>query len=460
MSKPREHWSSTFGFLMAAAGSAIGLGTLWKFPYVTGENGGGAFFLVYVLCTLFIGVPVFIAELILGRYAQKGAVGTFSAIAGHATPWKIAGWLGVISSFLIMSFYSVIAGWGLNYAMMSLNQFYIGKTPDEIEGMFTVLVKSGDISLFWHFIFMAITVGVVYPGIRNGIEYWAKWMTSLLLCIVVALFCFNISLDGFSEAASFLLKPDFSALKPSGILTALGLSFFTLSLGQGIMITYGSYMNHKDDIPKMSLIIAAMILLVSLLCAFSIFPIIFTFGREPQAGYGLVFQTLPLLFSKLPGALLLSTIFFMLFVFTALTSSVALVEVVVATCMDLHGWTRKKAALIVGLGIFIFGIPSALSGSDIIFSNWQELYGKTFFKTVDDLVSVWILPLAGLLTAVFIGWKFDKEICKKEFFSETSFGWLFRPWLFFVKWVAPVAIILIIGQQAELFNVDALIFWN
>ncbi len=447
MQKQREHWGSKLGFVMAAAGSAIGLGTLWKFPYVVGENGGGAFIFIYVLCTLFIGIPLFIAELMLGRYAQKGAVATFQTIEHPSSPWKVAGWLGVIASFLIMSYYSVIAGWGLNYMLMSLNQFYVGRTPEQIEGAFDVLSSSGDISLFWHFIFTALTVGVVYPGIRSGIEYWAKWMTSLLLVIVLGLFCYNITLSGFAQTVDFIFTPDFSKLTPSSCLNALGLSLFTLSLGQGIMLTYGSYMRKEDDLPKTALIVASMVTIIAILCSFIIFPVVFSFDRPPQAGFGLVFKTMPLLFAKLPGALLISSTFFLLFVFTALTSAIALVEVVVASCMDLYGWSRKKAALIIGSATALFGIPSALSNTHTLFSNWQTLYGKTFFETVDTFTSMWILPICALLIAIFTGWRFSQEHMREEFYAQTSLRWLFVPWRFFITWVVPAAIVLIILQQ-------------
>jgi len=456
MEKQREHWGSKLGFIMAAAGSAIGLGTLWKFPYVTGENGGGAFVFVYILCTLIIGIPLFIAELLIGRLSQKGAVATFSTLTYPASPWKIAGWLGVIASFLIMSYYSVIAGWGLNYILMSLNQFYVGRTPEEIENIFNVLAKSGDISLFWHFAFTAITVGVVYPGIRNGIEYWSKRVTTLLLIIVVGLFLHNTTLDGFSQTVHFLFSPDMSKLKPSGMLEALGLSLFTLSLGQGIMITYGSYMRREDNLPKTAFIVTAMVLVVAILCAFAIFPVMFSFNRPPQAGFGLVFKTVPILFSQLPGALFISTTFFTLFVFTALTSSIALVEVVVASMIDLFGWTRKKAALIVGAATFTVGIPSALSGTNILFGNWTTLYGKTFFETVDLFASIWLLPLCALLTAIFTGWRLDQTILRQEFSCETQSMWFFKPWRFLIRWIVPAAIILILLQHTGCVNIDSL----
>lgn len=455
MQKQREHWSSHLGFILAAAGSAVGLGTLWKFPYVTGQNGGGIFVLIYMFCTFFIGIPLFVAELMLGRRAQRGAVGVFASLAHNSTVWKAVGWMGVASSFLIMSYYSVVAGWGVNYVLMSLNQFYIGRTPEQISGIFDILESSGDISLFWHFVFTGLTVAVVYPGVRHGIEYWSKFMTSGLAIMLVVLCAFSVTLDGFSQAVHFLFYPAVENFKPSAALEALGLSFFTLSLGQGIMLTYGSYMRRSDDIPKTSGIVGFMIILISLLAGLMIFPVIFTFGFAPEGGAGLVFRTLPILFAKLPGALLISTTFFVLLVFTALTSSMALVEVVAANFMDLYTWPRKKAVLITGLGCFIFGIPSALAGSGLLFGNWIDIYGKNFFDTIDSLVSVWLLPIGGLMISLFVGWFLDKEIAKEEFLDGTAFRWLWKPWMFFMRWVVPFAIICIFLQQTGLFNFDA-----
>jgi len=454
MSKQREHWSSHLGFVLAAAGSAIGLGTLWKFPYVTGQNGGGVFVLFYIACTFLIGVPIFIAELILGRKAQRGAVGIFSSLG---TPkWKIAGWLGVSASFLIMSYYSVIAGWGLNYILLSLNQVFEGKDTAQIEEIFNLLSVSADITLFWHFAFTAITVGVVYHGVRQGVEYWSRFMTTALLVILISLSVYSATLDGFSEAFHFIFVPDFSEFKISSALEALGLSFFTLSLGQGIMLTYGSYMRRSEDIPKTGAVIGTMIICVSLLAGMMIFPIIFTFGSQPQGGPGLVFKTLPLLFSKLPGSLLISTAFFTLFVFTALTSSIALVEVVSANFIDLLGWSRKKAVLIVGISAFIFGIPSALSNTGLLFANWTQIYGKNFFETVDYLVSVWILPVDGMLVALFAGWAFNRSMAKEEFAAGTTLKWTWPIWYFFIRWVAPVAILLIILQKSGIVDLDSI----
>lgn len=454
MHKQREHWSSQLGFILAAAGSAIGLGTLWKFPYVTGENGGGLFVLIYMLCTFFIAIPILIAELVLGRRAQRGAVGVFEELSDNKTLWKAIGWLGVISSFLIMSFYSVVAGWGLNYVFMSLNQFYVGRSAAEISDTFNTLAASGDITLFWHFSFVALTMAVVYPGIRHGIEYWSRFMTTGLLILLVGMVAYCTTLEGFGEAVRFIFYPDFADFKPSSVLEALGLSFFTLSLGQGIMITYGSYMRKQDDIPKTAGILGAMIISISALAGLMIFPIIFTFDFTPQAGPGLVFKTLPVLFARLPGALIISTAFFTLFVFTALTSAIALVEVVVANFMDLLGWSRKRSVIIVGVGVFIFGIPSALSNSHSLFANWDTLYGKTFFDTINDIVSIWFLPIGGLMTSIFAGWIVDKKITQGEFVMGSIFRWMWPLWWFFIRWVAPIAIMIIILQKGGLIDID------
>lgn len=457
MQKPREHWGSRLGFVLAAAGSAIGLGTLWKFPYVTGENGGGLFVLIYIFCIFFIGVPVFIAELLLGRTAQRAAVGIFATLANNSAIWKTAGWLGVASSFVIMSFYSVLAGWGLNYVFMSLTQFYVNKTPEQISAVFDTLSSSGDITLFWHAVFMALSMAVVYVGVRQGIEYWSKFMTTGLFVLLIGLAMYTLTLSGVGDAIRFIFYPDVAKFKPSGVLHALGLSFFTLSLGQGVMLTYGSYMRKTEDIPKTAGIIGTMIIFVALMAGLVIFPIIFTFGFEPQGGPGLVFKTLPVLFAKLPGALIISTLFFVLFVFAALTSAVAMIEVVAANFIDLLGWSRHKAVLVTGISCFLFGIPSALANTDTLFGNWQLIYGKNFFSTVDDIVSLWLLPIDGLMIALFAGWFLDKEISRSEFVYGTSYKWLWRPWLFFTRWVAPIGIILIILQQANIINIDALL---
>lgn len=454
MTQVREHWGSRLGFILAAVGSAIGLGVLWKFPYTVGQNGGGLFLFTYILCIVVIGVPVLIGELLLGRKSRRAAVGAFEVLSKGDSSWKISGWFGVLSSFLIMSFYSVIAGWGMSYILMSLSGFYQSLSADEISGVFTKLSHSGSISLFWHLLFTLTVMSIVLSGVRKGIEFWSKIMTRALFVILTGLFLYSISMKGFGKAARFIFYPDWSEFHFSSALEALGLAFFTLSLGQGIMISYGSYMRKKENIPQMACIIGFSVVVVSILAAMTIFPVIFTFGFEPQQGSGLIFKTLPYLFAQLPGSLVISTIFFTLFVFTALTSAIPFIEVVATNIMELANWPRKRAVLLVAAGTFLFGIPSALAFSHNLFPNWQNIYGLNFLDTIDHFVSTWIIPIGGLLTALFVGWGLKKEISKDEFTLGRKWQVFFRLWHFFMKWIIPLTIFLIILQKSGIINLD------
>lgn len=451
MTQQREHWGSKLGFIMATAGSAIGLGSLWRFPYIIGQNGGGAFVLLYVLFTFIIGIPVFIAELVMGRSTQKGVVNAFSHLSKDSG-WKMAGWFNVATNFMILSYYSVVAGWALNYTLMSLNQFTMGKTPEEIKDIFQVVFSSPQSNIFWHAIFMVMTVGVVYRGIRKGIEYWSKILTPALMVILIGFFFFAITLPGFSEAAKFILYPSFDKLTPNSILDALGMSFFTLSIGLGIITTYGSYMQPREDIPKSGFIIATVSVSVSLFAAMIIFPVVFSFGLEPQEGAGLVFQTLPILFAQMPATLILSTIFFILFVFATLTSSISIFEVLVSTLIEKFQWKRNKCVIIAGTAVFLFGIPSALSGSGVMFPEWVKMYGKNFFDTLSYITASWMMPISGLLFAIFVGWIMDKKLSADEYIKGTALVRGLRLWFFLIRWVAPTGILIIILQESGIIK--------
>jgi len=457
MKQTREHWGSRVGFIMAAAGSAIGLGSLWKFPYLTGKNGGGIFVILYLFFTLFISLPVFLAELVIGRNTQKSAISAFGDLSNQSVRWKAVGWLSVLTTFFILSFYCVVSGWCVNYACMSLNHFTAGRTPEEIRGVFDILYSSADINLFWLFTFILLNVGVVYGGIRKGIEYWSKILTPALLVLLIGLFAYSATLSGFSEAFRFIFYPDLSKLTPSGILDALGMSLFTLSVGLGIIITYGSYMNQSEDIPKTGAIVTAMTILISLIASLMIFPIIFTFGFQPEQGAGLVFKTLPVLFSQIPGTLVFSTLFFLLFVFTALTSSISLFEVLVANLIELLSWSRTKAVLAAATGVFIFAIPSALSGSGLLFGDWKAMYNKDFFSTLDYISTSWMMPIAALFTTIFIGWFMDKRLTLTEISKGTQLVRLLQVWFFCIRWIAPLAIIIIILQEGGILDIKAII---
>ncbi|MCH9614963.1 MAG: hypothetical protein SP1CHLAM54_00410 [Chlamydiia bacterium] len=452
MSQVREHWGSRFGFIMAAIGSAIGLGILWKFPYTVGENGGGLFLLTYLICLLVVGIPLFIGELIMGRSSERAAVGAFKG-----SHFKIAGWFGVLASFLIMSFYSVIAGWGMSYVLMSLTGFYQGLSVNEVGVVFEKLSNSGGITVFWHFIFTAITVGIVISGVRKGIEFWAKHMTRILLIMLVGLFLYGTQLSGFKEAARFVFHPKVSGFTFSSAIEALGLAFWTLSIGQGIMISYGSYMKKDHNILQLAGIVAMSVIIVATLSAMTIFPVVFSFDLTPQSGYGLVFKTLPYLFANLPGALVVSTVFFALFVFTALTSAIPLVEVVASNLMELHGLSRKKAVTLVGSATFLFGIPSALAISGGLFPDWKAIYGQDFLETINNFVSIWVIPIGGLLTSIYLGWVRDKQSTYDEFMSGNTCAWAFHVWRFFIRYLVPLTIFIIIIEKSGLYSFGKLL---
>lgn len=446
----REHWGSRLGFLLSAIGSAIGLGVLWKFPYIVGNHGGGLFLLMYVVAIIVIGIPVLIGELHLGRVAGLSSIGAFSSLSEGKRNWKIAGYLSCLSSFLIMSFYSVIAGWGMSYILISISTTYQTLSPEKISSLFVTLSESGSITLFWHFSFTAITAAIVISGVRKGIEFWSKIMTRLLILLLVLLFLYSITLEGFEKAWQFIFQIHWSTFSFSHALEALGLAFFTLSLGQGIMISYGSYMRKEENIPQLAIIISSAVLLVSLLAALTIFPVIFTFGFAPEEGEGLIFKTLPFLFAKIPGGNLLATMFFILFVFTALTSSIPFIEVLTTNLMERKHYSRKKAALLSAAAAALFGIPSALSIPKTIFPHWDLVYGKTFLQTIDQFVSVWIIPLCGLLTAIFVGWVVKKEWLMKAFPQKKGWKTAYKFWYLLIRWVIPLLIIGIILQKSAL----------
>lgn len=437
---------------MATAGSAVGLGSLWRFPYMAGSNGGGAFVILYLVFTFCIGLPVFFGELVLGRRSQKSAVLTYGDLSNNSSNWRILGWLNFLTSLIILSYYSVISGWCLSYTLMSLNQFAQGKSTEEIQATFDVLFKSPGINLFWYALFLLINVGIVFSGIRKGIEYWSKILMPGLFIILIGLFIYAITLPGFGEAAKFVFQPDFSKLSSSGVLNALGMAFFTLSVGLGIIVTYGSYMQPEENVPFNGVMITIMTVFVSLMAALTIFPIVFTFGFSPQGGPGLVFKTLPVLFSKMPASILISTVFFALLLFAALTSTISLLEVLVANFREVFKMKRSHATIITSLLTFVVGIPSALSGSNSLFPNWELIYGKSFFDTMEYLTASWFMPIAALFTTIFIGWRYQKSAVYEEFLKGSNANWLVGPWFFIIKYVAPVVVIIIILQEAGIIR--------
>jgi neurotransmitter:Na+ symporter, NSS family len=451
----RGGWGSRLGFVLAAAGSAVGLGNIWKFPYIAGENGGGLFILIYLASIALIALPIMVAEILLGRITQTSPVGAFEKLAGKRSAWVLLGWLGTAAGFVILSYYAVVAGWVVNYVLLSISDFTHSRTADEIAGAFGILYTSGDINLFFQAVVMLMTAGAIWSGVQDGIERWNKALMPALFVLLAALVVYSMFLPGFGETVRFALSPDASKLKASGVLEAVGHSFFSLSLGMGAMLTYGSYLQRDSDVPGAALTVATMDTVVSILAIFMIFPAVFSFGMPPSAGPGLVFKSLPLVFAQMPGGMLLSIAFFTLVLFAAITSTISLLEIVSAYFIDSLGWSRHKAVMFSTAVIFVVGIPSALSGSGGLFANWEKMYGKNFFDTFDYLASNWMLPIGGLGIAVFTGWVVPRDLLEREFRFGSRFSapFFFNAWYWLLRIVVPTAMTIVLLTKIGIVKV-------
>jgi len=639
----RSKWNSRLGFILAAAGSAVGLGNIWKFPYITGENGGGLFVLIYLVCIVLVGLPIMVAEIMIGRAAQKQPVGAFEALQGHKTSWTAIGWMGVLAGFIILSFYAVVAGWAMDFTLKSVvdftstieestdreaAQFVAKATPSELRSMliddavshdvrdfakaqqrsllqstwdeyqahkeflatyrkewdkflsltpvedqralltqgrfeqqkllneidvdalrtevqkeiadlsdeevlarlkleldssqrllsdpkiaaavaageaveakiaerkselqekwkahfaavplseleeqartikrrelifnatqsaFLATATDGWTAMFWTLIFMGITTLIVGSGIASGIERTCQILMPLLLVLIVGMVVYGMFQPGFKSAFNFVFYPDPSKLKPSGVLEALGHAFFTLSLGMGAMLTYGSYQDSKSGLIGEALAITFLDTLIALLACLMIFPIAFSYGQEPSAGPGLVFMSMPLAFAEIGrGGMLLAIGFFGLLFFAALTSAVSLLEVVTSYLIDQKGWHRHSAAWSMGAAITLFAIPSAFAlDENFVMSGWETGFKMNFFDTMDYLASNWLLPLGGLFIALYAGWGMPRRLQVAEV-QDLAPG-LFWGWLFLVRIVAPILVIIVLLQKVRILDIDMLL---
>ncbi len=442
----RGQWASRLGFILAAAGSAIGLGNIWKFPYITGQNGGGAFVIVYLISIAIVGLPIMIAELMIGRHTQKDAVGAFIALEGKRSPWQLVGWISVLTSFIILSYYSVVAGWTLDYVWRAIQGAFVGQSPETIEGMFGGLIGNATRQTICHFSFIILTLAIVIGGIQKGIERWSKILMPLLLCLLLLLFINGMLSEGAMEGLRFMFYPDFSKLTSASILEAMGHSFYTLSLGMAIMITYGSYLKKENNLVGISLRVAGLDTLIALIAGLAIFPIVFAVGMHPSAGPGLVFKTIPVVFSKLPGGYFLAILFFLLIAFAALTSTISLLEAQVAYLIDERGWTRKGATSFLAVLCFIVGIPSALSYN--VMGDMTFLGDRPFFDSIDLIASNYLLPIAGLFIAIYVGW-FWKETKAKEEMVATSGSWIYPVWHFTIRFISPLAVAFVLYAKVK-----------
>jgi neurotransmitter:Na+ symporter, NSS family len=642
----RGQWKTRAGFILAAAGSAVGLGNIWKFPYITGENGGGLFVLIYLVCIALVGIPIMMGEIMIGRAARKQPVAAFHALAGKKSPWAGVGWLGVLAGFVILSYYIVVAGWAMDFTLKSIANFTepihdraeqvatnyrataslddmrtllvereaerelreplrqlqaqvkpsdwkgyqryttalgaagapdlyraeilhetygeevsagmqlvlseadsqliatwallnVGEDEqalvsqelyentrrrlledeklrpqieaseailaqieertrearlavlamfplvevgaaereaqeifirdkattlvrrneifDSVDSAFTQVATDGWTSVFWAALFMLVTIIIVAAGIGSGIERACRLLMPMLFALILIMVVYGAFTSGFAEAVSFVFKPDPHNLKASGVLEALGHAFFTLSLGMGAMITYGSYQATKERLVSQSVTIAVLDTGIALLACLMIFPITFSYGQEPDAGPGLVFKSMPLAFAEIgKGGMLLAILFFGLVVFAALTSAISLLEVVASYFIDQWNWNRKKAAWLFGGVIFLFGVPSAFSmDPNFAMPGWAPSFGKNFFDTMDYLASNWMLPMGGLLIAIYAGWFMPKKMRAAELADAPSA--LVMGWLVLIRFIAPILVIIVLAQKVGILDADELL---
>ncbi|WP_373017052.1 sodium-dependent transporter [Thiomicrorhabdus sp.] len=440
-----EGWSNQTIFIMAAIGSAVGLGNIWKFPYITGENGGGAFVLVYLACILLIGIPVLLSEIALGRAGRANPVQAMATLAHENSAsrlWFLLGLNGVLASALILSFYTVIAGWAVSYFFASLKGAFIGISAVDVGSHFESLLANPYELLFWHSLVSLVTVLIVSKGVRSGLEKAISWMMPGLFLILLVLLGYASTTGYFGRSFEFLFSPDFSKLSWESVLIAMGHAFFTLSIGLGVMMVYGSYLPQKYSIVKAGIWIAFADTLVALMAGLVIFSIVFANGMESSAGPGLLFQTLPIAFGQMTGGWFFGTLFFAFVVVAALSSAISLLEPVVSWFEQNWGIKRLHAAWIIGLVIWLFGFGSVLSFND--WSGFHLLGERTFFDSVDFITANIMLPLGGLLTSIFVAWVLNSSQRQMEIDLNQD---LMKWFLWVLKWVSPVAIMIVFATN-------------
>ena len=434
-----EQWSSKIGFILAAAGSAIGVGAIWKLPYVTGMSGGGAFFLLFILFALFMGFPLLLAEFIIGRSTQKEAISAYRTLAPNSN-WHWIGRLGVFTCFLLLSFYSVIGGWIVIYFAKGLFGGIISEGAD-YGSVFNGTIGNPMLAIAAQFIFLAITVLVVAKGIQNGIEKVSKILMPALFLLFIVLIIRSLTLDNAMEGVKFFLAPDFSSITSQSVLFAMGQAFFSLSVGVSVMVTYSSYLSKKESLIQPAISIVTMNLLIALLAGLAIFPAVFSLGLEPAEGPGLLFVVLPAVFDQIVFGEVFLLGFLALFLFATLTSAFSMLEIIVAAIVKGKEEMRTKYAYIIGILIFAVGIPSALS-----YSNFSDIliFSKNLFDSADYLVSNILMPLGVLLISIFVSYKIKKSTLREELLQHSRLGaTAFNIWFFIMRFVIPLVIIIV-----------------
>jgi len=423
----QKQWASRIGFLLATAGAAIGLGNLWKFPYLMGANGGFTFLIVYLIFVVILGIPCMILEMSLGRYTGRDPIQSYKIVNPKA---KIVGIFSVLAPFIILSYYSVIGGWLIKYIVSYATTF---SAPADFGGFI-----ASPTTVIWHLIFIVFTIAVCYNGI-DGIERASKIMLPVLFVLIIVIIFRSITLDGASEGIKFIFMPK-SGFTLSSINSALGQVFYSLSLCMGITITYGSYLSKKESIPKSCVVVAGMDTALAILAGIAIFPAVFVFGLEPGQGVGLVFVTLPKVFGEMAGGSIFALAFFILMFFAALTSAIALLEVTVSFAIDSWGWSRRKSVAVMGIGVALLGIPSALSSG--VFGN-VSILNYSVFDFICMITDNVLLPIGGILMCYYVGWKFNINNLTEEMMQGSPGFKYAKLWVASIKYIAPVLITIV-----------------
>jgi len=433
----RDGFGSKIGAFAAAAGAAIGLGNIWRFPYLAGENGGGAFLLIYLVFILVIGFPVMLSEFTIGRRAQLNALGSFKKLA-PGKPWFLVGLMGIGAAFVILAFYSTIAGWTLEYIAQAISNGFSGKSPVELKVSFESFQAAPFRPIFWQFVFMFLTGFIVFLGVIKGIEKYTKILMPVLLIIILIISIRSITLPGAWEGIQFLFKPDFSKITWGVVLDALGQAVFSLSIGMGTLITYGSYIKRDVNLPIIALQVTAADTIIAVLAGIMIFPAVFAFNIDPAEGFGLVFIVLPNIFEQMAGGYFFSILFFILLAIAALTSTVSILEVVVAYFSEELNMSRKKATILGSVGISIVGVFATLSFGPL---KNAVLFDKTIFAWFNFISANVLLPLGAIFIVIFVGWHLGKKQMKNEISNQGKLKVrLINVFMVIVKFIAPVAI--------------------
>ncbi|MGL5101804.1 MAG: sodium-dependent transporter [Plesiomonas sp.] len=448
--KKRDGFTSSFGVIAATLGSAVGLGNIWKFPYLTGANGGAGFLLVYLLATLLIGLPVMIAELTLGRKAKADAITTFTSLAPHGFPWWLIGLFGVTCAFLIMGFYSEVSAWVFAYIFKSLDGSLLSSDPETTGQAFAALISNPWQSLLWQWLVLAMIGGVLIIGVSKGIEAVTKKLMPVLFVLLILIGLRSLTLPGAAEGLSFLFKPDFSKIDSAVILTAMGLAFFKLSIGMGTMLTYGSYFRDDQNIPTTAVRVMAADLFVSMLAGIAIFPAVFSFGFTPSAGPALLFITIPAVFSQMPFGHLLMVVFFVLSAIAATGAMLSILEVPVSVLSERFKISRVKSVIINVLLLALIGSTCALSNS--VLADFK-IAGLNMFDLFDELSSKVLMPAGGILLCLFVGWVWGKQNLQQALSNQGTLHnqTLVNGLFFIVRFVSPPLILLVMLKGLNIF---------